>query len=381
MRTATGTIRSSVAIVAVVAACVATGPAFGAPSASGGASAPSAAESPDCTHPVVPDWFHDSLVTAIDISGDLDPSWASSAYVPRIVCWQGSGFDVGFAPPGDRYHAFHGVFAMTVEEVQMIAGPWRISDRDGFKLNPKCFVWGWTKCPRKTENLKITQQAIAGLRWIWLTYGTPKVAWKHIVATDRFSSFPRPGADDTVTKTPLGLCPVDGTVSYWDDFGQPRYVGGYHPHSGNDMHAPTGRPIRAPIDGLAVAHTDDWFAGRYVSVIGAKGYVHNGHLSRFGTLGYVKAGTIIGYVGETGDASAPHDHFEWHPWVVPRPLHEAPSGFSRVMDAIDPFPFLNQVCNRQGVRGSASGSPEEGGGTTDAAPPRRPFARGPGFAT
>ena len=146
------------------------------------------------------------------------------------------------------------------------------------------------------------------------------------------------------TKTPLGRCPVDGSVSYWDDFGQPRYVGGYHPHAGNDIKAPIGRPIRAPFDGLAIPHTDTWFSGNSVAVIGAKGYVRNAHLSRFGTLGYVTAGTIIGYVGETGDAEAPHDHFEWHPWVVATPLHQAPSGFSRVMEAVDPFPFLNQVC-------------------------------------
>jgi murein DD-endopeptidase MepM/ murein hydrolase activator NlpD len=95
-----------------------------------------------------------------------------------------------------------------------------------------------------------------------------------------------------------------------------------------------------------VAHNDHWFGGKYVTVVGAKGYVRNGHLSRFGTLGYVKSGTIIGYVGNTGDASGgpTHDHFEWHPWVVPTPLHKAPSGFKRVMDAIDPFPFLRKVC-------------------------------------
>jgi len=242
---------------------------------------------------------------------------------------------------------------MTVEELAEVAGPWRIEHRDGFRLSAKCFVWGWSKCERKDEYSRITQQEIAGLRWIWLMYGSPKVAWSHIVKTRRFSSFPRPGTDDSVTKTPLGMCPVDGSVSYWDDFGQPRYVGGYHPHSGNDMHAPIGRPIRAPFDGLAIAHEDTWFAGKSVAVIGAKGYVHNGHLSTFGTLGYVKAGTIIGYVGETGDAESPHDHFEWHPWVVPTPLHKAPSGFTRVMDAIDPFPFLNQVCGEHRQRGAA----------------------------
>ncbi len=74
--------------------------------------------------------------------------------------------------------------------------------------------------------------------------------------------------------------------------------------------------------------------------------MRNAHLSRFGHLGYVRAGTVIGYVGQTGDALTPHDHFEWHPWNVPDPVHVAPSGFSRILDAIDPYPFLNQVCAR-----------------------------------
>ncbi|HEX8099445.1 MAG TPA: M23 family peptidase, partial [Actinomycetota bacterium] len=71
--------------------------------------------------------------------------------------------------------------------------------------------------------------------------------------------------------------------------------------------------------------------GLGVYVQGAKGFVYNAHLSRLGKMGQVKTGDIIGYVGQSGNAryTAPHDHFEWHP-----------GGGS----AIDPFPFLNQVC-------------------------------------
>ena len=142
----------------------------------------------------------------------------------------------------------------------------------------------------------------------------------------------------------MRLCPVRPPVTYRDDYGEPRTTGGYHPHSGNDVHAPTGRPIRAPFAGFAVAHSDDWFAGHYVTVLGTEGYVRNGHMSRFGRLGWVKAGTVISYVGETGDARSPQDHFEWHPWNLPKSLHRSPFGFSRVLDAIDPYPFLNEVC-------------------------------------
>jgi hypothetical protein len=331
-----------VAFTAALGVALTCGPAIGAhAAASHSASTQSVAA---CRHPEVPDWFHDSLVTSIQISKDLDPKWADSSFVPSVICWQGSKFDVGFAPPGDDFHAFHGVFAMTVEEVQMVMGPWRISDRYAFRLSTKCFVYGWAKCSRTPENMRITQQEIAGLRWIWYLYGTPRTAWRNVLASGRFSSFPRPGTDDQATKAPLSRCPVDAPVSYGDDFGAPRHVGGYHPHLGNDMHAARNQPIRAPFDGRAVKGADDWFAGNWVNVIGAKGYVHNGHLDNWGTLGAVKAGTIIGYVGDTGDAENTHDHFEWHPWVVPTPLHEAPSGFSRVMDGIDPFPFLNQVC-------------------------------------
>lgn len=296
-----------------------------------------------CAHPKVPSWFHKSLATAIRVSRNLPADWVGSPYLAKIVCWQGTKFSAAFIQHSHSYHLWHGIFAMTVEEMQNIAGPWMSNNPAEFKLSAPCFTGGWDKCPKTTANTRTIQQEIAALRWIWLNYGTPRTAWVHIVRTDRFNSLPRPGTVNRATRRPLRLCPVVGS-HYRDDFGEPRTVGGYHPHWGNDMYTSLGRAIRAPFDGFAVARSDNWFAGNYVTVVGANGYVRNGHLSRFGTLGWVKAGTVIGYVGETGDAAGPHDHFEWHPWVVPIPRHRAPSGFRQVMDAIDPYPFLNAVC-------------------------------------
>lgn len=127
---------------------------------------------------------------------------------------------------------------------------------------------------------------------------------------------------------PFFVCPVDQPRAYYSDFGVPRPGG--RTHQGNDIFAPTGTPIRAPFPGNAVDASNE-LGGLSVSVYGSAGYVYNAHLSRIGTLGSVATGTIIGYVGNTGDARAtsPHDHFEWHP-----------GGGA----AVDPYPFLHAVC-------------------------------------
>jgi peptidoglycan hydrolase CwlO-like protein len=138
----------------------------------------------------------------------------------------------------------------------------------------------------------------------------------------------------------LKVCPVDQPHAYADDFGAPR-IG--HRHRGNDLSAPTGTPIRAPFDGNAV---DSWDpgGGNDVYVYGSQGFVFNAHLSAYAATGPVSTGTIIGYVGQTGDATGPHDHFEWHPNVIPQHLWVSPYGYSLIDGAIDPFPYLNSVC-------------------------------------
>jgi len=141
------------------------------------------------------------------------------------------------------------------------------------------------------------------------------------------------------------VCPVDAPRAYSDDFGAPRNGPPPHPHMGNDIFAPMGTPIRAPFPGTAV-ETDNGLGGMGVTVYGALGYAYNAHLSRYGTLGAVAAGTVIGYVGNTGDAQGgpTHDHFEWHPGVIPADPWKSPYGYTVIDGAVDPYPYLNAVC-------------------------------------
>ncbi|HXF71176.1 MAG TPA: peptidoglycan DD-metalloendopeptidase family protein [Actinomycetota bacterium] len=143
---------------------------------------------------------------------------------------------------------------------------------------------------------------------------------------------------------PFAVCPVDGPHAIADDFGGPRVdvievVGKdgkvkrkerRRKHQGNDIFAPLGTPIVAPFDGVAVDARNE-LGGLAVKVIGEFGYVYNAHLSRYGKLGPVETGDVIGYVGTTGNArgTSPHNHFEWHPDGGP---------------AVDPNPFLLLVC-------------------------------------
>ncbi len=138
---------------------------------------------------------------------------------------------------------------------------------------------------------------------------------------------PPPEADG-----PFFYCPVDPPRSYSDDFGVPRPGG--RSHQGNDVFAPSGTPIRAVFDGEA-REGSNGLGGLTVHLYASNGsgdYVYNAHLSAYaGVSGQVKAGTIIGYVGNTGNAvgTPPHDHFEYHP-----------GGGS----AVSPYVYLNEVC-------------------------------------
>jgi peptidoglycan LD-endopeptidase LytH len=142
-------------------------------------------------------------------------------------------------------------------------------------------------------------------------------------------------------------CPVGDPKAQTDSFGAPRYAGGFHLHMGNDIMAPAGVPIYAPFDGVA-REAPNTLGGLAVIVTGAAGWVYNAHLSAYSpaSSGSVHAGDIIGYVGDTGDAAGgpTHDHFEFHPNVMPTSWPASPYGYSVIGTAINPYPLLIAAC-------------------------------------
>lgn len=116
---------------------------------------------------------------------------------------------------------------------------------------------------------------------------------------------PQPGAA-------IQVCPVAGPNSFVDSFGWPR-VG--HTHQGIDLIAPYGTPIVAAHAGT-VSYGSSSSGGLQAYLQASSGtYTFYAHMSSYGAAGgSVSPGSVIGYVGSTGNAgSTNHLHFEYHP--------------------------------------------------------------------
>jgi murein DD-endopeptidase MepM/ murein hydrolase activator NlpD len=167
--------------------------------------------------------------------------------------------------------------------------------------------------------------------WLSAIAGPAALASPRLIAPDPEGSGIAGTSHVRLKPKPLfDVCPVDAPRRYVDDFGDARWFGGFHHHQGIDIFAERMTPIRAPFDGRAEI-SESAAGGLGVYVHGAKGFVFNAHLEKLGKLGRVKAGTIVGYVGNSGDArgSSTHDHFEWHPGGG---------------EAVDPIRPLNAAC-------------------------------------
>ena len=101
--------------------------------------------------------------------------------------------------------------------------------------------------------------------------------------------------------TPLELEPFD------------RSCPSHHFHTGVDLAAATGTPVRSATSGVAVKGFDPAGAGNFVEVfVDAHVRILYCHLSGFAVAAgaAVSPGEVIGYVGATGLATGPHVHLQ-----------------------------------------------------------------------
>lgn len=109
--------------------------------------------------------------------------------------------------------------------------------------------------------------------------------------------------------------PVDGVVrrDLRDSWNAPRSGG--RRHQGIDIFAPRHTPVRSTTAGVVVTVGTQPLGGRIVRVLGPGGEWHYyAHLERFADIRQgkiVMPGTVLGYVGDSGNArgTPPHLHY------------------------------------------------------------------------
>jgi murein DD-endopeptidase MepM/ murein hydrolase activator NlpD len=112
------------------------------------------------------------------------------------------------------------------------------------------------------------------------------------------------------------VVPVDGVMT--GAFGGRRILNGQprNQHTGEDIAAPLGTPLRATNDGIVRMVDDHFFSGRSVILDHGLGlYTMYSHLqtAKVKQGDRVERGQIIGTVGKSGRATGPHLH--WGAWL------------------------------------------------------------------
>ena len=107
------------------------------------------------------------------------------------------------------------------------------------------------------------------------------------------------------------ILPVEGRIS--GRFGARRFFNGEPraPHSGLDIAAPLGTPVKAMDKGVVIDVGDYFFNGNTVFIDHGNGLISMScHLDHYTvqTGEQIKQGQVIGLVGKTGRASGPHLH-------------------------------------------------------------------------
>jgi murein DD-endopeptidase MepM/ murein hydrolase activator NlpD len=175
-------------------------------------------------------------------------------------------------------------------------------------------VQTWSPQPPATGQVgKVTWNGLAG--------GTPASTGRYafrLVASTGAAAARSAAADDSrrdAFDLRPALFPVRGAHNYGNSgarFGASRSG---HTHQGQDVMAACGTPLRAARGGVVKAKQYHSAAGNYIVIDGAStdvdyGYMHLRVPSPYKVGDRVHTGDQIGVVGQTGDATACHLHFE-----------------------------------------------------------------------
>ncbi len=192
----------------------------------------------------------------------------------------------------------------------------------------------------------VAPHTTVGIRWDGLTSlerPAPNGHYSFRVGAQGSASRVAHRAADSTAPLSLGFAfygyefPILGQHDYGGPegrFGAPRSG---HTHQGQDVLAACGLPVVAARGGRVQYSGYEAAAGNYV-VIDGKGtqydmaYMHLARPSPLRTGDVVRTGEPIGIVGDTGDATACHLHFEI--WTAP--------GWYEGGSPIDPLPFLKK---------------------------------------
>src|SRR2546425_6851707 len=131
--------------------------------------------------------------------------------------------------------------------------------------------------------------------------------------TTTFARFDRNYMLRMQRNTRPNIWPIDGRLM--SSFGRRSdpFSGEGAYHSGVDISAPTGTPVKAAADGVVTYAQNFGGYGRLVIVTHGRGVeTCYGHLSKFDVIAgqEIRQGEILGRVGTSGRVTAPHLHYE-----------------------------------------------------------------------
>jgi murein DD-endopeptidase MepM/ murein hydrolase activator NlpD len=183
--------------------------------------------------------------------------------------------------------------------------------------------------------------AVQSITWRGVSAGElqpdGRYAWR-LTATGATGAKARSAQVQDLTRDSFDLhdhfFPVRGSHSYGDPFGVARKG---HTHQGQDVMARCGLKLAAVEAGTVEYNKSQSAAGYYLILHGDEtgtdyGYMHMRAPSPFRAGDHVTTGEVLGNVGDTGDATACHLHFEM--WTPP--------GWYNGGHPFDPLPSLKQ---------------------------------------